>query len=372
MLSDEEVERRVGVRGGGTPRAPIERPPRVTRPPRREERTTARDSLLLVGLVIVGLVAVRVFLPDGPLAASATSTPSGTQAAIATSAPSGSPGPTIVPVITLPPGSSGPSVGPTLEVTVPPTAPAPTPTLKPGETPRPTPKPTTKPTSGPTPVPTTTPTATVLVKMQVVNDNGGNALPGAWTMKINGEVGTGVSPNTFGGSEAGTYVTIPAGKGFLVSDNNAVAGYGSSASPDCSRDPGVGIPAGTTVTCTITRNDLTPYLNLTVSFSGAQPPNPSLSITGTANPSPSSKTSFGTTPVTLDANHDYQVVEDTPISGYTLAVTGNGCSSTGLALNVIVSCTYTYTEIPPSPASPVPFLLLPILRPRRWRTTATG
>jgi hypothetical protein len=70
VLSEEEVARRVDVRGGGTPRAPIERAPvRAPRTPRRPERTGARDSLLLIGLVIVGLVAVRLFLPDGPLTA---------------------------------------------------------------------------------------------------------------------------------------------------------------------------------------------------------------------------------------------------------------------------------------------------------------
>ncbi len=380
-LSNEEVERRVDVRGGAAPRGPVERAPRVPRGPRRRERTVARDSLLLIGLVIVGLVAVRVFLPDGPLSPSSTNAPSGTQA-VAASIPATSNGQTpgaatIVPVITLPPGTVLPTA--LVEPTAEPTEPPPTPTLAPGQTPKPTPKvtprPTTVPTTPtpPTPGPTQPQTAIVIVKMHVVNDNGGVAAAPAWTMKITGEVGSAVSPNNFPGSETGTPVTIKSGKGYSVSDNLAVPGYSDWASGGCQRDPGVGLPAGTTVTCTITRDDLPAHLNVTVNFSPTQPAdNPNLSIIGTAGPSPASITSFGLTAVTLDANANFEIVESSPIAGYAIDAGSGTCSSAGLALNQTVSCTYTYTEIPPSPASPLPFLLLPLVRPRRWRTTTTG
>jgi hypothetical protein len=209
----------------------------------------------------------------------------------------------------------------------------------------------------------------VLVIMHVANDRGGTSVASDWTMKVTGEVGSGVSPNNFPGSESGTTVTITAGKGYLVTDNTAVAGYGFSRSPDCSRSPGVGLPAGASVTCTITRSDIAPRLDLTIAYVGTEA-SAQLSVTG-ANASPSSVSSTGATTVTLDANASWGVSEVSGPSGYTLETSGT-CSSPGLPLAAVVSCTYTYTE--PSPSSSVlfPFLLLPLMRPRRWRRTTTG
>jgi hypothetical protein len=94
--------------------------------------------------------------------------------------------------------------------------------------------------------------------MHVITNRAAAAVASDWIMKITGEVGSGVSPNNFAGSESGTTVTITAGKGYLVTDNVAVAGYSVTSSADCKRNPGVGLPAGADVTCTITRNDIAP------------------------------------------------------------------------------------------------------------------
>lgn len=389
ILSDEEVARRVDVRGGGTPRGPVERAPVRDRrvPPVRRERTGARDSLLLIGLVVVGLVAVRLFLPDGPLTASATATPGGTQAAVATPTPAApaTAGPSGG-LITLPPTEFVPtaSPGPVTEPPITP-VPTPTPTLRPGQTPVPTPKPTKTPTPTATVQPSGTPTppgtATVIVKMHVVNDDGGDADASDWTMKITGEAGSAASPNNFAGSESGTAVTIPSGKAYLVTDNIAVSGYGSpSPSADCSRLNGSGgLAPGQTVTCTITRTDLRARVNVTIVYSGATPADePTLTVAG-ANASPTSVSGEGLTPVGLDSNASWSVEHTSGASGYGVDSSGT-CSSSGLNEGQTVSCTFTFTEPPPPAPEQAPVAGLPLLPfllprrwiPRRWRSTRAG
>jgi len=389
-LSDEEVARRVDVRGGGAPRAPIERVPVRDRrpPPVRQERTVARDSLLLIGLVIVGLVAVRLFLPDGPLTATATASPGSSEVAVATTGPSGetTPAPTGG-LITLPPPPPTEFVA--TPTPAPPTpTPAPTPPLKPGQTPKPTPKPTKTPapTATQSTPPTPPGTATVIVKMHVINDDGGNNVASNWEMKVTGEVGSGVSPNNFAGSEAGTSVTITAGLGYLVSDNLAVAGYGTaSASADCKRDAGTGgLAPGQMVTCTITRNDQPAKVNVTIAISaGSTDPGDIVLAVNANGASPTTVTATGTTAVSIDSNSSWSVTLDAGASGYTVGTSGT-CSSAGLNEGQTVGCTYTFTEPAPAPVLaliawlpiaglPLAPLLLPRRRiPRRWRSTRTG
>ncbi|MES3006023.1 MAG: hypothetical protein V4664_03700 [Patescibacteria group bacterium] len=81
----------------------------------------------------------------------------------------------------------------------------------------------------------------------VINDNGGTAVAGDFTMNV---AGTNVSSSTFPGSEVGTTTTLNAGA-YSVSENTS-AGYASSTSADC-----VGtIAVGESKTCTITNDDL--------------------------------------------------------------------------------------------------------------------
>jgi hypothetical protein len=205
--------------------------------------------------------------------------------------------------------------------------------------------------------------------MHVVNDDGGDATASDWTMKITGEVGSGVSPNNFAGSESGTSVTITAGKGYLVTDNLAVSGYSApSASSDCKRDPGAGLSPGQVVTCTITRSDLRAHVNVTIAYSGAAPADDAVLDISGANASPTSVSGAGTTSVALDSNASWSVTYSSGASGYSMDSSGN-CGNSGLNEGQTVSCTYTFTEPPPpaparAPIAGIPFL--PVLAPRRW------
>jgi hypothetical protein len=369
-LSPEEVERRVVVRGGGSPGEPIERPVRRTAP-RGPEHTVVRDALPLIGLVIVGLVAASFLLPDGPLSSS-TSNPPVSEVAVASAtaaAPGRSASPTGTPVAVVETLGVSPAVtepqtlappAPTLAPGVAPgprVKPGPTAALKPGQTPHPTPM--------VTPGPTAPNTATLIVKLHVVNDAGGGASDSQWTIQITGEVGSGVSTNNFAGSESGTTVTIPAGAGYLVTDDNIVAGYAVAASADCSRlDSSPGLTAGLTYTCTITRNDIAPNVDVTIAIVGADPPDPPVLQISSDHASQSSITTIGTTAVTLFAGDPYTVSEISGPAGYSLDITGT-CSNSGLALGAPAGCTYTYTQPLPSPALPSMFLPIPLLR--RWQ-----
>src|SRR4051812_37023931 len=163
-LTNEQVAGRIRGHEGSSPRQEVEpAAPRPTRPPagrrRRQGRTTTSDSLLVLGLVVVGLVALRFLLPTSPIGVAASNPPGGSQVAAA-------PTTAVLPTQTWPPGSIQtllpgvePSVlatesvasppatsAPTAVATVPPAA---TPTLKPGLTPKPTPKVTAPPTQAP-------------------------------------------------------------------------------------------------------------------------------------------------------------------------------------------------------------------------------
>lgn len=379
VLSEEEVARRVDVRGGGTPRGPIERAPvRAPRtPPRRPEKTGARDSLLLIGLVIVGLVAVRLFLPDGPLTASATATPGGSQAAVTTASPQATQvGAPTGGLITLPPTAFVPTASPAA-ITEPPITPAPipTPTLRPGQTPAPTPKPTPKPTTGPTPPGT----AHVTVVINVINGNGGSAAASAWSVDAT-SAGT-ATPSSFSGSASGTSVAISAGVAYSIASSGP-DGYAKSVSANCSSTTG-GLPlANQTETCTIVVNDIAPKITVftEVDNTGGGTLSPSditVSVSGThVAPSTSFAGSSAGIAVTIDAGTSYAITMSSAPTDYDKSGASAGCDGSSLALGATATCTITYTYDPPPPPpteSPAaPGLLLPLLalpwRPRRWRS----
>jgi hypothetical protein len=203
--------------------------------------------------------------------------------------------------------------------------------------------------------------------LDVQNDNGGDNVASDWTIKISGEVGLGVSQNNFPGSESGTPVTVTAGMGYQVNDDNAVPGYsGDVTDPDC--HPVNGLAAGASVTCTIIRNDRSAHINVTIAIVGATPPDaPTLSVSG-PNASPTSVSGEGTTSVALDSNATWSVTYDSGASGYAVDPSGT-CGNSGLNEGQTVSCTFTFTEpAPPAPArapmAALPFL--PLLFPRRW------
>ena len=91
--------------------------------------------------------------------------------------------------------------------------------------------------------------AKLIVIKHVINDNGGTAVAGNFTMSV---TGTNASPNSFPGVESpGTEVTLDAGS-YSVSES-ALAGYTSDGgSVDCAGT----IANGETKTCTFTNDDI--------------------------------------------------------------------------------------------------------------------
>jgi outer membrane biosynthesis protein TonB len=377
LLSEEEVARRVDVRGGGAPRGPIERAPvRAPRTPaRRPERTGARDSLLLIGLVIVGLVAVRLFLPEGPLTANATATPGGTQAAVVTTVPTA--GPVVVPptgvLITLPPTPFVPTASPG-QITEPPITPVPvpTPTLKPGQTPAPTPRPTRTPT--PTTGPTPPGTATISVTFLVIKDDGGSAVAGDWT--VNATSGGTATPSSFPGSGSATVVTVTAGQSYNIAPGAGPSGYSTTRSSGCSSTTAGNPSAGTSRTCQISKNDIKPTLTVyTIVDGGSQSPSDwTVTVTGTDVVPSSFSGSSGGVEVALNAGSFFSVDQTNgSATDYTGGSSGT-CSGDSLSVGANVTCTFTFTYVPPpTPVGVLPVVLpvapLLFLVPRRWRST---
>ena len=389
VLSEAEVQRRINVEGGGQLQAPPpehkfrDRRPTAPVAP-RETGSAVRDSLLLIGLVIAGLVAVGVLLPEGPLAASATSAPSAqaTTAAVLQSASSSAvPRPTGG-LITLPPGPSAP---PTETPATPPPATArpgaslgpaaPTPSATPQPTPRVTPRPTRTPGAA---TPTAPPqTATLTVRVSVVNDDGGTSSASAWTVTV--QSGGTASPASFAGSAGATVVTLTANASYSVSASGP-AGYAAAQTINCGSASG-GLPApGSSRTCTIIRNDIAPRVTVTTIVDGgpAAPGEWTVSVSATgANPASFAGSAAGVL-VRLDAGAEYEITTESP-SGPDYSVEGTaGCAGSGLALGASATCTFTYTYEPPPTDTPAPATILvpftlplgaPLRGRRRWATT---
>ena len=188
------------------------------------------------------------------------------------------------------------------------------------------------------PVPSSS--ATLHIIKHVINDNGGTATAGAFTINI---AGTNVSNPSFTGSEAGVDVTLDAGS-YTVTEPIVPAGYLQTGSGDCSGT----ITAGETKTCTITNNDIAPQLivnKVVVNDSGASKviADFSLFIDGFSVTS-------GVVSTTTVGSH---TVSETPDSGYTSVIGGN-CATDGtitLALGDIKTCTITNNDIAIAPSS---------------------
>ena len=96
--------------------------------------------------------------------------------------------------------------------------------------------------------------ASLTVIKHVINDNGGTAVAGDFTMNV---TGTNVSDTSFPGVESpGTTVTLDGGS-YSV-DEDAFTGYAKSLGTDCSGT----IANGESKTCTITNDDISPQLTV--------------------------------------------------------------------------------------------------------------
>lgn len=145
----------------------------------------------------------------------------------------------------------------------------------------------------------------VKVVKHVVNDNGGTAVAGDFTMKLEQ---TGETQQSGAGSEAGTDHTVRAGKQITVSETGP-SGYAESQSADCSVTPAL----GQSYTCTVTNDDIAPKLivkKVVVNEPGGEavPADFLMIVSQSAPVSQFAGSETGET-VTLTAGSDYSVAE---------------------------------------------------------------
>lgn len=183
--------------------------------------------------------------------------------------------------------------------------------------------------------------ATLTVIKHVVNNNGGTAAAGDFTMNV---AGSSPSPASFPGTESpGTDVTINAGA-YSVSETGP-SGYTESDSLDCSGS----LALGQHKTCTITNNDQAAHLIVikhVINDNGgtAVAGDFTMNVTAT-NPSDASFPGVETTgtTITLDAG-SYSVAETGP-AGYAESDSAD-CSGT-IAVGETKTCTITNDDIQP-------------------------
>jgi len=175
------------------------------------------------------------------------------------------------------------------------------------------------------------------VVKHVVNDNGGGAVAGAFTMGVSG---TSVSNDSFSGDEAGVTVTLKPGD-YSVSESGGPDGYVESDSVDCSGTA----TSGQQITCTITNDDIQPKLTVTKVV---------VNDNGGAKIIEDFPLSVDTTNVTssvqvgVDAgSHTISEVGDL---GYAATITGDCASDGSISLSIgdVKSCTITNDDIAPS------------------------
>jgi len=187
------------------------------------------------------------------------------------------------------------------------------------------------------------PTLLTVIKT-VLNDNGGDAVAGEWTMVV---TASNPSNNNFPGVEApGTTITIDAGA-YSVDESGGPSGYTKTLSAGCN---GL-LAAGESATCTITNNDDAPTLTLSKvvdnSDGGSAGPN-DFGISVAGNEVVSGATNAYTANIPLEIN------EILPENYVFIEITGDDKCPGALGGTVTldegedISCTITnkYTEKP--------------------------
>jgi len=196
-------------------------------------------------------------------------------------------------------------------------------------------------------------TATLTVVKHVVNDNGGTAAAGQWTMNI---TATNPSLSSFAGVESpGTTITINANAAYSVTESSGPSGYAATFSSGCSS--ATGLPPGASATCTVMNDDIAATLVIikhVINDSGGTSAagDFTLSVTGTAVPGPgaSNATSFpgaespGRT-ISLRPG-TYSVSESGP-SGYAPTTSGS-CTTITVALGDTRTCVLTNDDQAPT------------------------
>jgi hypothetical protein len=113
------------------------------------------------------------------------------------------------------------------------------------------------------------------VVTQVINDHGGAAGPGSFTVRVR-RGGADVAGSPQPGSSSGTVYTLAAGTHVVSAD--PLAGYGSAISGDCAGDGSVTLGVGESRTCTVTANDDPPASQPPIRAQQVPPPEPGKSV----------------------------------------------------------------------------------------------
>ncbi len=178
----------------------------------------------------------------------------------------------------------------------------------------------------------------------VINDNGGTALAGAFTMNV---TGAGGFANSFPGVEApGTTITMPVGA-YSVDETSTLTTYAKTLSADCTGT----IAAGQTKTCTVTNNDNPPVITTLIVKKIVSNDNGgtktsadfTMQVTGT-NPSPASfpGSATGTSVTIVPGTYS---VDEAAMTGYTKSFSAD-CTGT-IAAGQTKTCTITNNDNPP-------------------------
>jgi uncharacterized repeat protein (TIGR01451 family) len=198
----------------------------------------------------------------------------------------------------------------------------------------------------------TPPTSGILTVYKiVVNDNGGQASPSAFSMHVKSATTTAeVVGSPQSGTATGTQYTL-AGGSYVVTETGGPSGYTASYSGDCNSSGEVAVINGQNKICTITNDDQVAQLTVikhVVNDNGGTAASSDFAMTVTG--SNVSQTSFagqespGVT-VTLDAG-SYSVNESVTLAGYAKSL-GANCSGT-ITNGESKTCTITNDDVQPT------------------------
>ena len=176
----------------------------------------------------------------------------------------------------------------------------------------------------------------LIVIKNVINDNGGTALPSDFAITVNG---SNMPPITFAGSSLGTNVTINAGQ-YVVGEGGPF-GYNNSYSANCSGT----IANGETKTCIVTNDDIPPRIQVfkfvTNDNGGTKVISDFPLFVNTTSVQSGVQNAF---------NAGTYVVSETNQQGYSAQIIGS-CSPNGqviMNIGLFYSCNIINDDIPPN------------------------